>query len=255
MSDRPTTIADAATTLVAVDDPKFWNKVDFHGPVPAHCPELGPCWVIPSAIGSAWYASYHSPTTGRVVKAHRYAVTAPAGRMVCHRCDNMRCVRPAHLFLGTHADNMADMVSKRRHLVPRKLPRGEANHKTTLSEAEVVRLRERYAAGTPQPVLAETYGVAVGTVKNIVQGVTWAHAPGPITLRRAGGPPASGRPALVVADVVDIRQRYAAGEPRKALAAEYKVSDGTIGFIVRGETWPDAPGPITHRQPARKRPA
>ena len=42
----------------------------------------------------------------------------PHGWIVCHRCDNPACCNPDHLFLGTHADNVADKVAKGRAVNP-----------------------------------------------------------------------------------------------------------------------------------------
>src|SRR5262245_9118733 len=61
---------------------------------------------------------------GRYVKVHRWVWEQiygpiPEGMEVCHRCDNPPCFLLEHLFLGTHADNMADAVAKQRFSGPR----------------------------------------------------------------------------------------------------------------------------------------
>ncbi len=113
---------------------RFWSKVNKDGPLPASCPELGPCWLWTSAVtinprNGMEYGILR--VKGKDVRAARLAyelTTGPLapGMLACHHCDVSLCCNPAHLFAGTHRDNMADMVAKGRsgrRIHPRPAPR------------------------------------------------------------------------------------------------------------------------------------
>lgn len=153
---------------------RFWAKVNKDGPAPSHLPELGQCWLWMGATRSAGYGSFS--VMGENLSAHRFSWEIHYSRIfddlnVLHRCDTPLCVRPEHLFLGTKADNHADMDQKgRRHVV-----RGESSPHAKLTESDVRVIRERIGHGEIARVIAIDYSVTQGVISSIARGKTWRH--------------------------------------------------------------------------------
>lgn len=107
----------------------------------------------------------------------------PSGMCVCHRCDNPPCVEPTHLFLGSNAENTADRHAKGRdarglgngaYTRPDQIRRHELNGRAKLTNAQVIELRRRYAAGSvTQKSLAEEFGVCQATVSYALNEQCW----------------------------------------------------------------------------------
>lgn len=127
---------------------------------------------------------------GRNIGAHvaawqLYVGDIPAGQFVCHTCDNPPCANPRHLFLGTAADNTADMFIKGRarrltgdqhysRVHPERVPRGEQKVQAKLRAVDVECMRERYRrGGVLQRELATEFGIDRAQVSRIVRGLVW----------------------------------------------------------------------------------
>jgi hypothetical protein len=127
---------------------RFWHHV-------RKC-ALDGCWEWHGAIARGYGHISEGGRRGRARSAHRVSWELhhgpiPSSLYICHRWDNRRCVRPDHLFLGTHADNMRDMLAKGRH-IPHL---GEVNGRAKLTRADVVAIRSRWRSGVGLSIIRE----------------------------------------------------------------------------------------------------
>lgn len=166
---------------------RFWRHVALTGPVPSHCPELGECWLWTGCTERKGYGKFH--WGGHLTAAHRVSYEmvfgpVPDGLWVLHHCDNRLCCNPDHLFLGTAADNTADMVRKGRNargersgmrLHPESICRGERHGMARLTEAAVLEIRHLVADGAAQRAVAAQFGMSPATVCVIVARKVWKH--------------------------------------------------------------------------------
>lgn len=153
---------------------RFWEKVDKNGPAPPHVPELGPCWVWTAGVNSSGYAWMW--LDGRPRLGSRIVWRIVSGedptQDVLHRCDNPRCVRPEHLFLGSDKDNARDKIRKGR---AGRVLRGAEHPRARTTAEDVIDMRVLRAFGATYNALASAYGLSKRRVRDICLGRCWAH--------------------------------------------------------------------------------
>jgi len=154
------------------DKTRFWKFVEKRG--------KNECWewvggTTPSGYGRFWL-------NGKNISATHFAigVEVPSGMVVCHKCDNPKCVNPLHLFLGTYKDNMDDMRIKGRmvtkRVVRKNYKRGEGHYLSKLTQEQVKQIRQMHIPrkfGADR--IAKLFGVTDSTIKKILKRDTWRH--------------------------------------------------------------------------------
>lgn len=235
---------------------RFWSKVAVK--------RDGVCWEWQAVKTPAGYGTFYVPSANgpQAHGAHRFAFetasgeTIPSGMFVCHRCDNPGCVNPAHLFLGSQKDNMGDAWRKGRLPAP-PVMRGEENpqkknpHQTAkgsrtasafLTEAQVLSILQKRAAGASITELMAEYGASKSTVGFIVTGKTWKHvhahpeAPSLTELLSVREHKLSNH-KISAEDAQAIKAALDSGETGRSIAARYGLSPSSITHIKQGKTW------------------
>lgn len=145
---------------------RFWSKVARLEP--------NDCWEWQGKIQRDGYGKFS--VGKKSVVSHRFSYTLsnghiPSGLLVCHSCDNRKCVNPSHLWLGTMSDNMQDASRKGRMDYS-----GERNSQATITLDDARVIKRRRLSGEQLKDVAKDFGISIQQVNAIAKGRSWKNA-------------------------------------------------------------------------------
>lgn len=147
----------------------FWKKVK----------KTNSCWIWTGGVSSRGYGNFCFHRNGKFInnRAHRFSYFLSKGEipkkmLICHKCNNPLCVKPAHLYAGTTSDNVRDAIRDGLW----NPSQGEKNGQSKLTKEKVLKIRELHKNGNyTQQELANLFGVIQQTISLILSRKHWAH--------------------------------------------------------------------------------
>jgi len=163
-------------TVLSAED-RFWANV-------IKSDDPNGCWLWSAAAATGKHGTFY--VGGGKVQASHFAWESangrpvPEGLWVLHHCDNPPCVRPDHLYVGTHLDNVRDAIERDRYAIGNALhhatrARGERQGSAKLRDADVLAIRAKSRAGASLRQLAAEFGISKSQAGRIVRGEVWQH--------------------------------------------------------------------------------
>lgn len=183
------------------------------------------CWGWNSSRADGYAVITYS---GKQIKAHRFAWEIergpiPEGLYVLHHCDTRDCSKITHLFLGTHADNMRDMIAKGRD---------NFGIGAKLTDEQVIEIKELLRNGSTITELSHKFGVGKTTIGSIRIGSSYKHlVPRYGSLEKIKGA------KLIPEDVRTIRKLLNRFTPIDRITKKFEISRDTVFRIQNGRAW------------------
>jgi lambda repressor-like predicted transcriptional regulator len=219
---------------------RFWLKVN----------KTEGCWLWQGKPNHKGYGRYC--VNRRIILAHRFAweiTNGPIsdGLYICHTCDVPACVNPSHMFLGTKADNNADMRNKGRGVNPpakvnktsfqKGVTSGENHPRAKMTEKDVREAIDLRKRGWSFKDLASKYGVKKSSIYNAVKGSTWQLVEGDKyhPEKRLGDNHPNSK--LTEQKVREARLLHGQGWTGRDLAKKFGVNEVTMSYALNGKTW------------------
>lgn len=190
---------------------RFWSYVD----------KSNDCWLWTASLTASGYGSFYfrgknNPASRISWVFHNGEI--PEGKIVCHTCDERKCVRIDHLWLGTHDENLADAVNKKR------FPSGENNRQSKLTNKERDEIIDLWMSGLNRVQIAEKYNVTPQTIHYLIKKKK-------NYLENARKDEVFKKLTSQIHE--EILKRFNEGEIQKKLAQDYGIATSTISWIIR----------------------